>query len=106
METRTRIISAQLSDGTPVKIAASDLGGDMDVAMDLNKILPFKQVTDTIEGIAKETLAAIRKVKPDKASIEFGVEVGIESGALTACLVKGTGTANLKITLEWANESA
>lgn len=105
METRTRIISAQLSDGTSVKIAASDFGGDMDV-LDLKKVLPFKQVTDTIEGIAKEILAAIRKVKPDKASIEFGVEVGIESGTLTACLVKGTGTANLKITLEWATESA
>ena len=30
-----------------------------------------------------------------------GVQVGIESGKLTALLVKGTGNANLKITLEW-----
>jgi hypothetical protein len=104
METRTKIISAQLSDGNSVKIAASALGGDVDV-LDIKKILPFKQVTDTIEGIARETLAALQKVKPDKAIIEFGIEIGIESGALTAFLVKGTGTANMKITLEWAKES-
>jgi hypothetical protein len=101
---RTEIVSALLSDGTTVKIAASPLGGDEDV-LDYKTILPFKQVTDTIEGIAKDILATLQKAKPDKATIEFGVEIGVESGALIACLVKGTGTANLKITLEWTKES-
>ena len=46
-------------------------------------------------------LTTLQKVKPRAASVEFGLEIGIESGQLTALLVKGTGTANLKITLEW-----
>jgi hypothetical protein len=44
---------------------------------------------------------ALKKVKPKKASVEFGLEVAVESGKLTTLLVKGTGTANLKIALEW-----
>jgi hypothetical protein len=34
----------------------------------------------------------------------LGLEVGLESGNLTALLVKGTGTANLKLILEWGGE--
>jgi hypothetical protein len=103
MEPRTEIISVQLDDGTSFKINASNLAGDQDV-LDLTTILPFKQVTDTIEGVAKAMLATLQKVQPDKASIEFGVEVAVDSGALSALIVKGTGTGNLKITLEWAKE--
>ena len=33
-----------------------------------------------------------------------GVEVGVESGALTTFLVQGTGTGNIKVTLEWERE--
>src|SRR5947209_15168132 len=62
---------------------------------------PFKEVTDTVEGLAKALVTTLKKVKPRAASVEFGVQVGIESGKLTALLVKGTGNANLKITLEW-----
>lgn len=104
MESRNEIISVQLDDGTSFKVKASALGGNEDV-LDLEKIWPFKQVTDTIEGVAKMMLATLQAVKPDKASIEFGVEVALESGALTALVVKGTGTGNLKITLEWAKEN-
>ena len=44
------------------------------------------------------------RVKPKKASVEFGVEVGIESGALSALICKGTGTANLRVVLEWSSD--
>jgi hypothetical protein len=42
------------------------------------------------------------KVAPTKPSVEFAIEVGLESGKLTALWVKGTGTANLKIAMEWS----
>jgi len=38
--------------------------------------------------------------------VEFGLEVALESGQLTAVLVKGSAKANLKITLEWASNSS
>jgi hypothetical protein len=40
-------------------------------------------------------------VQPSKATVEFGIELGIEPGKLTALLVQGTSKANLKINLEW-----
>jgi hypothetical protein len=61
----------------------------------------FKEVTDAIEGIAESVVCTLQKVKPRKACVEFGIEVALESGQLTALLVKGSGTSNLKITLEW-----
>jgi hypothetical protein len=61
----------------------------------------FDGVVDSIKAITQQLTGALQEVKPDKASLEFGVDIGIESGQLTALLVKGTGSATLKITLEW-----
>lgn len=36
------------------------------------------------------------EAKPKSPSIKFGVELGYESGQLTALIVKGTGKANLE----------
>ena len=98
MPTRQELIPVRLANGTQIRVAATLLGGDEDVAI---KPLSFDEIADTIEGIAGSLNAALQKVKPKKASVEFGLEVAVESGALTALLVKGTDMATLKITLEW-----
>lgn len=98
MPTRQELIPVRLANGVQIRVAATLLGGNEGVAI---KPLSFDEIADTIEGIAGSLNAALQKVKPKKASVEFGLEVAVESGALTALLVKGTGTATLKITLEW-----
>ena len=103
METRTEIIKAELANGTIIQIQAMALGGEEEVAFTLPS---FKGVTDAIEGIAESVVTTLQKIKPKKASVEFGLEVALESGQLTALLVKGTGTSNLKITLEWGESSS
>jgi hypothetical protein len=99
MEIQSRIISVELADGTNVKVEATPL--------DDRKInfaaRPFNEVTVGIESLTREIVEALQKVKPDKASVKFGIEIGIESGKLKPLLVKGTATANLEITLEWGN---
>jgi hypothetical protein len=95
----TRIIKAQLEDGAIIDVQTSGGGGEEDIALTL---YPFKGVTDKIESIAQSLLATFKKVKPHSASVEFGLEVGVESGQLTALLVKGTGTAHLTVTLQWS----
>jgi hypothetical protein len=102
METRTEIIKAELANGTILHIQATALGGEEQVSF---TVPSFKEVTAAIEGIAESIAATLQKVKPSKASVEFGIEVALEAGQLTALLVKGSGTSNLKITLEW-NESS
>jgi hypothetical protein len=102
METRTEIIKTELANGTILHIQATALGGEEEVGF----VWPsFKEITDAIEGIAESVVTTLQKVKPKKASVEFGLEVALESGQLTALLVKGSGTSNLKITLEWGEAS-
>ena len=101
---KTEIVKATLENGTVIHIQAMSLGGEERVAY---SIPSFKEVTDAVEGIAQAMVTTLKKVKPQGASVEFGLEIGLEAGQLTALLVKGTGTANLKIILEWGeiNES-
>jgi hypothetical protein len=103
MEERTEIVKAELPNGTIIHVQATPLGGDEDISF---TVPSFKQVTDAIEGIAESMVTTLQKVKPHKASVEFGLEVALEAGQLTALLVKGSGTSNLKITLEWGETSS
>jgi len=97
---QTRTIPVRLADGTIIKVQAASQGGDQPAGF---KIPQFEDVTTSIQGIAQSMIGTIHKlpIKPKKASIEFGLEIAVESGTLTTILVQGTGTANLKITLEW-----
>ena len=99
MESRKEIVPVHLANGIKTHVEAIVLGGEEDVAF---TTLSFKEVTDVVESIASTMTTALQKVKPKKASIEFGLEMAIESGKLTTLLVKGTGSATLKISLEWS----
>lgn len=99
MESRTEIITVNVADGKQIKVEVTAIGGEEDVS---SSIQSFEQVTGAIEGIAKSVLGTIERIKPKKAVVEFGLELATESGQLTALLVKGSGKANLKISLEWS----
>lgn len=98
MEDNIEIIEAELTDSITVHLEATNIGGEQPVGFGG---FSFQDVTDVIEGIAKSLVATLQKAKPRKASVEFGLEFAVESGKLTAVVVKGSSTANLKITLEW-----
>ncbi|ONI90722.1 hypothetical protein ALI22I_11495 [Saccharothrix sp. ALI-22-I] len=57
------------------------------------------------ETVSNALAHGFDKVKPDKITLEFGCEVGVESGKLTAILVKGSAKANIKVVAEWAPEA-
>ena len=99
MESRTEIITVTVADGKKIKVEVTPIGGEEDVS---DSIQSFEQVTGAIEGIAKSVLETMDRIKPKKATVEFGLELATESGQLTALLVKGSGKANLKISLEWS----
>jgi len=78
---------------------------DADVAArTVEEVLEIQGVQEAIEGIGRIVVGALDKLGARKASAEFGIEVGLESGQLTALWVKGTGKANLKVTLEWSKD--
>jgi hypothetical protein len=103
------IVPVQLENSTIIRVQATVVGNssasslteeeiETDVALNIR---PLKEVADAIVGVAETMKAAFDQVKPSKASVEFGLEFGYESGQLTALIVQGTGKANLKISLEW-----
>ncbi|BCL84663.1 hypothetical protein ccbrp13_71280 [Ktedonobacteria bacterium brp13] len=102
MDVKRKVIGAELENGEMLYIEATPLGGEQLIGTSLPE--SFRQVTDVIEGLAESIVTTLQKVKPDKASVEFGLQVAVESGKLTSLLVQGSGNANLKITLEWGGE--
>ncbi|MBO3462921.1 hypothetical protein G7B40_028785 [Aetokthonos hydrillicola Thurmond2011] len=97
MEIQSKMITVELTDGTSIKIEATSIG-DRKINLQTR---PFEEVALAIESLTKEIAEALHKVKPDRASVRFGIDIGIESGKLTVVLAKGSSTANLEITLGW-----
>jgi hypothetical protein len=101
--TRTELIKARTADGKIIHVQATMLGGEEDVA---GGVMSFDGVADALQEVSKIIAITISSVKPEKASVEFGLEIAVESGKLTAMLVKGSGTASLKVKLEWQSSHA
>jgi hypothetical protein len=95
------------ADGIPVRIddhviirveTPAGVGGEEEIA---HRIPSFDGFTAALSKIATSVRSGIAHVAPTRAVIEFGVDVSMEAGQLTAMIVKGTGAAHLTVTLEW-----
>jgi len=63
--------------------------------------LPFDQILKVLEAISSGLASAFKAARPSSASVELGVEFALEHGKLVGLIARGSGKANLKITLEW-----
>jgi hypothetical protein len=97
--TPNALVKVDLGDGRVVAMEARNVSPEQPVG--IRDVLSFDGVADSIEAVAERVTAALDKVSPQRAAVEFGVDVGVESGALTGLIAKGTGSATLKVTLEW-----
>lgn len=100
-EVRTQNIPMELPNGMSVKFEVVQTGRE-DVAF---KSFSFNQVSEALEGVCDAIKGTLEKVKPTKATVKFGIEMAVESGELTAVIVKGSSKGNLEVTLEWENNS-
>ncbi len=96
-ESRRNTVPVQLPNGAIVKFEVTQTGRE-DVSFDPKQ---FQPVADAIEGVVQMIAEPLNKVRPKKASVKFGMELAIESGQLSAVIVKGSGKANREIMLEW-----
>lgn len=99
MDARSKVIKTILENGAILYVETTPLGGEQLIHSGAET--QFREVTRAIEGLADAFVTTFKKVTPRRASVEFGLEVAVESGKLTSLLVKGTGNANVKVTLEW-----
>jgi hypothetical protein len=99
---KTRVVPAQLSNGGgTIYIEAREVGPPRKQVSSKPEDYQFDRLTDSIESIATRVTDALRNVKPQKATVEFGIDVGVETGGLTGLLARGKGNASLTITIEW-----
>lgn len=93
------IIPITLSNGKLIRMQISPGGPhEEDVAF---KPLPLHDLATALQGIAQDIVEGLKRARPDKTTVEFGVEVALEAGQLTAIVLKGSGSANFKVTMEW-----
>jgi Na+/H+-translocating membrane pyrophosphatase len=94
------VVEVELPNGVTALVQAVDAGGGAAKAARAGK-LDLSAVMGALEGMSLAVKSALAKAAPDKVSVEFGLELAIKSGALTAMLVDGEGSASLRVTLEW-----
>jgi hypothetical protein len=90
-------VPIRLPNGEIVQVEVSE-SGRKDTSIDPHL---FDELSGVLEGVTVALSETIKKAKPRKAVIKFGLELAVESGKLTAIVVKGSSKANLEITLEW-----
>lgn len=99
-----RLLVVKLDDGGTMVIAAEQVGSTL--VADAGIIAKLSNITSSIEHVSRDVLDAVRRAGPDKATVELGFGLAIESGQVVALFGKGKGEASIKVTLEWTRGSA
>lgn len=100
-EGSTEFVETMLSNGESIYVEAIRLGGNERVA---SRIPSFREFTDGVEAVAQEMVGSLEKIQPRSASIELNFEIGVGPGELKALLVRGAGTASVRLTLDYSGE--
>lgn len=104
MDQRRETVQATLPGGAEISVSAVGASGAQDVSA--SKVFDLDGVREALTGMAQLAHDALSKVSPDSATVEFGLDVRVESGKLTGLLVSGSGEASLKVTLNWSGKPA
>ncbi|MEU8662790.1 CU044_2847 family protein [Actinoplanes philippinensis] len=92
-------IPVRLDGETVIKIdTVAGAGGEEDIA---HRLPTFDGFAVALSKIAASVRSGLEQVQPARAVVEFGVDVSLEAGQLTAMIVKGSGTAHVTVTMEW-----
>ena len=98
MDYETDRIPVKIDDDTTILIEIKQMGRE-DVGLDP---FEFSSISESIEKLATALSKPIQNVKPNKATLKFGIEIAIEQGSLVSSIVRGNGKSNIEITLEWS----
>ncbi|MFI2208491.1 CU044_2847 family protein [Streptomyces sp. NPDC020141] len=101
-----RVRRIELPGGAVVHARLSSPGGgygedDEDVGFADRAAARVRQLEELIGGVGASVLAAAAAARPDEASVSFGVELTMKSGAALAVLAAGEAKASVQVTLVW-----
>ncbi|MDR5710414.1 MAG: CU044_2847 family protein [Armatimonadota bacterium] len=102
-EQGTEVVAVRLPDGQRLLVEAVSFDRVTEAARGVRELdQAWNEVADIVRAAGQSVVDAFEKLRPDRVAVEFGVKLAVESGRLTALLVKGTADASLKVTLEWS----
>ncbi|MER7400411.1 CU044_2847 family protein [Streptomyces sp. NPDC000151] len=125
-EDATRVARIELPDGTPVwaRISGAEgliprprneayvdigrrggSGGEDDYADSgffTDRVVGRLESLDgLVHGVARSLAGALRDLRPDEVSVQFGIELSGKSGTLVGLLADGEAKAAINVTLTW-----
>jgi hypothetical protein len=102
----SRVVEVALPNGTVALVRATELdgGGGPAEKVGFKDAFDFNHVAATLEGISEAIRSSLDKARPNRTTVELGIELAVKAGALSALVVDANGSASLKVTLEWAGE--
>jgi len=100
------VVSARVGEDGPVVMIALAVEASPERDVGIGRVLSFDGLVNSVGAIAESMTRALRAAKPDEAEVEFGIDVGVEAGELTSLIVKGSGTATLRVKLIWRSTTA
>ncbi|MFB7861189.1 MULTISPECIES: CU044_2847 family protein [unclassified Streptomyces] len=103
----TEITKVELAGGV-IYVEAQPLGPVGQEPTELEgrggRLPDLSEVTGALSSFAAQLGEALHRAAPERVTVEFGCQLGIDSGALTALIVQGSASANFRVTLEWVNK--
>jgi hypothetical protein len=97
------IVEVEFPNGVTALVQVIDAGGGAAKVARVGKP-DLSAVMGALEGMSLAVKSALAKAAPDKVSVEFGLELAMKSGALTAMFVDGQANGSLRVTLEWQSD--
>ncbi len=95
-----RVIEVELPNGAVALVRAAEIEAAGAEKVAWPDRFSFGDVAATLEGVAQAIRDAVERVKPDKMSVELGIELVVKSGKLTGLIVEGEGTGTAKTVSE------
>ena len=94
-------IKVILSDGTEILMDYSDSEIHDGPVSAQNLTIAAQKTFGVIKSLAKDIKAQIQAAAPNKASVEFSIELEKKSGDILSKICNASGKSGIKITLEW-----
>ena len=96
----TTIGKLELSDGTIILMEVNDVEEDGPVSVQ-GLTAAAKKTFEAVSGLVTDIKETLIKAKPDKATVEFSVELEKKDGDIFSKICNVSGKGGIKFTLEW-----
>jgi hypothetical protein len=96
-----RIINVVLPNGAQMLVRVTEMESDRAEKLSPMRNLSMEDLFSSLRGFAEQLYDVFHDLKPKKSTVEFGVDIALQSGRLVSLIASGKASGSLKVTLEW-----